>query len=252
MSDLKLGVNIDHVATIRQARYRLEKQAEPDVLFCANEAIRGGADSITAHLREDRRHIQDHDILILKENLNVPLNLEMANVQEIVDFAIEIQPKFVCLVPEKRKELTTEGGINAVSHEADLAKTIKKLKDAGILVSLFIDPNLDQIRSSVNCGANMVELHTGTYANAINDETINVELKRLVLASEMAHEKGIQVNAGHGITTSNLEDLLVVPNLSELNVGHHLIARSLQFGLRDTVSKFKEQMQRYAQKYVHN
>ncbi|HIG82865.1 MAG TPA: pyridoxine 5'-phosphate synthase [Verrucomicrobia bacterium] len=245
MSDLKLGVNIDHVATIREARYRLEKQAEPNVLFCANEAIRGGADSITAHLREDRRHIQDHDIVTLKENLNVPLNLEMANVQEIVDFAIEIKPKFICLVPEKRNELTTEGGINAVSHETDLGKTIKKLKDAGIMVSLFIDPDLDQIRSSVNCGANMVELHTGTYANALNNEAMDIEIQRLVLASEMAHEEGLQVNAGHGITSANLEGLFEVPFLSELNVGHHLIARALAIGLRDTVSKFKEQMLKY-------
>ena len=245
MSDLKLGVNIDHVATIRQARYRLEKQAEPDVLFCANEAIRGGADSITAHLREDRRHIQDHDIVTLKENLNVPLNLEMANVQEIVDFAIEIKPKFICLVPEKRIELTTEGGINAVLNEGDLTKTIRKLKDAGIMVSLFVDPDLDQIRSSVNCGANMVELHTGNYANAVNDEAIVIELQRLVLASEAAHAEGLQVNAGHGITASNLEGLFVVPFLSELNVGHHLIARAIQFGLRETVSKFKEKMLRY-------
>jgi pyridoxine 5-phosphate synthase len=245
MSDLKLGVNIDHVATIRQARYRLEKQAEPDVLFCANEAILGGADSITAHLREDRRHIQDHDIVTLKENLNVPLNLEMANVQEIVDFAIEIKPKFICLVPEKRIELTTEGGINAVLNEGDLTKTIRKLKDAGIMVSLFVDPDLDQIRSSVNCGANMVELHTGNYANAVNDEAIDIELQRLVLASEAAHAEGLQVNAGHGITASNLEGLFVVPFLSELNVGHHLIARAIQFGLRETVSKFKEKMLRY-------
>ena len=245
MSDLKLGVNIDHVATIREARYRLEKQAEPNVLFCANEAIRGGADSITAHLREDRRHIQDHDIVTLKENLNVPLNLEMANVQEIVDFAIEIKPKFICLVPEKRNELTTEGGINAVSHEKDLAKTIKRLKDEGIMVSLFIDPDLDQIRSSVNCGANMVELHTGTYANALNNEAMDNEIQRLVLASEMAHEEGLQVNAGHGITSANLEGLFEVPFLSELNVGHHLIARALAIGLRDTVSKFKEQMLKY-------
>ncbi|MDB4711171.1 pyridoxine 5'-phosphate synthase [Verrucomicrobiales bacterium] len=245
MSNLKLGVNIDHVATIRQARYRLEKQAEPDVLFCANEAIRGGADSITAHLREDRRHIQDHDIVTLKENLNVPLNLEMANVQEIVDFAIEIKPKFICLVPEKRIELTTEGGINAVLNEGDLTKTIRKLKDAGIMVSLFVDPDLDQIRSSVNCGANMVELHTGNYANAVNDEAIDIELQRLVLASEAAHAEGLQVNAGHGITASNLEGLFVVPFLSELNVGHHLIARAIQFGLRETVSKFKEKMLRY-------
>jgi pyridoxine 5-phosphate synthase len=246
MSDLKLGINIDHVATIREARYRLEKLAEPNVLFCANEAIRGGADSITAHLREDRRHIQNHDIVTLKENLNVPLNLEMANVQEIVDFAIEIKPKFICLVPEKRNELTTEGGINAVSHEKDLAKTIKRLKDAGIMVSLFIDPDLDQIRSSVNCGANMVELHTGTYANALNNEAMDIEIQRLVLASEMAHEEGLQVNAGHGITSANLEGLFEVPFLSELNVGHHLIARALVIGLRETVLKFKEQMLKYA------
>ena len=245
MSDLKLGVNIDHVATIRQARYRLETNAEPDVLFFANEAIMGGADSITAHLREDRRHIQDIDIITLKENLNVPLNLEMANIKEMVNFAIEIKPKFICLVPEKRKELTTEGGINVVSHEENLANTINKLKDAGIMVSLFIDPDINQIRSSVNCGADMVELHTGTYANAPNDESINVEIQRLKLASSVAHDNGLQVNAGHGITTSNLESLFKIPYLSELNVGHHLIAKSLEIGLRDAVSQFKEKMSAY-------
>ena len=245
MSGLKLGINIDHVATIRQARYKSEENGEPDVLFFANEAVRGGADSITAHLREDRRHIQDNDIVTLKDNLNVPLNLEMANVQEIVDFAIKIRPKFICLVPEKRNELTTEGGIDAVSHEVNLAKSIALLKDAGIKISLFIDPDTDQILSSVNCGADIVELHTGTYANATSDGDKDIEIKRLVDASERAHEHGLQVNAGHGITTDNLEQLFEVPFLSELNVGHHLIARSLEIGLRETVSKFKSQMNEY-------
>lgn len=245
MSGLKLGVNIDHVATIRQARYRSGEKAEPDVMFFANEAVRGGADSITAHLREDRRHIQDQDIVALKGNLNVPLNLEMANVQEIVDFAITIKPKFICLVPEKRNELTTEGGIDAVSHEDKLAKSITLLKEAGINVSLFIDPDTDQILSSVNCGADMVELHTGTYANAVSDGDVNIEIQRLVKASVRAHENGMQVNAGHGITTANLDRLFEVPFLSELNVGHHLIARSLEIGLRETVSKFKSKMKKY-------
>ena len=145
MSDLKLGVNIDHVATIRQARYGAEKNAEPNVLFFANESIRGGADSITAHLREDRRHIQDHDILILRKELDVPLNLEMANVPEIVDFAVEIKPEYVCLVPEKRHELTTEGGIDSVSQESELAKTINQLNGAGISVSLFVDPEIEYL-----------------------------------------------------------------------------------------------------------
>ena len=246
MFDLKLGVNIDHVATIRQARYKSQEKAEPDVLFFANEAVRGGADSITAHLREDRRHIQDQDIVTLKDNLNVPLNLEMANVQEIVDFAIKISPKFICLVPEKRNELTTEGGIDAVTHEEKLTKSITLLKEAGIKVSLFIDPDTDQILSSVNCGADMVELHTGTYANAVNDGDVNIEIQRLVKASERAHENGVQVNAGHGITTANLDRLFEVPFLSELNVGHHLIARSLEIGLRETVSKFKSKMKQYS------
>ncbi len=245
MSGLKLGVNIDHVATVRQARYRTGENAEPDVMFFANEAVKGGADSITAHLREDRRHIQDQDIVTLKGNLNVPLNLEMANVQEIVDFAITIKPKFICLVPEKRKELTTEGGIDAVSNEDELAKSITLLKDAGTKVSLFIDPDKDQILSSVNCGADIVELHTGTYANAVNHGDEDIEIQRLVKASEIAHKNGMQVNAGHGITTSNLDRLFEVPFLSELNVGHHLIARSLEIGLREAVSKFKSKMNEY-------
>ena len=248
MSDLKLGVNIDHVATIRQARYGSEKNAEPDVLFFANEAIRGGADSITAHLREDRRHIQDHDIVLLRQELEVPLNFEMANVREIIDFAVNIKPKYVCLVPEKRHELTTEGGIDAVSQEVELTETISELKEVGILVSLFIDPEIEQIRSAAKCGADMIELHTGTYANAINDIYVDSEIQRLVSSSEEAHELGVQVNAGHGITTSNLERLFKIPFLSELNVGHHLIARSLQFGLKDTVSKFKSLMQNYNNK----
>ena len=245
MSDLNLGVNIDHVATIRQARYGAEKNAEPNVLFFAIESIRGGADSITAHLREDRRHIQDHDILILRKELDVPLNLEMANVPEIVDFAVEIKPEYVCLVPEKRHELTTEGGIDSVSQEAELAKTINQLNEAGISVSLFIDPEIDQIRSAANCGADMVELHTGTYANAIDGNEADIEIQRLVNSSLVAHELGLQVNAGHGITTSNLERIFEIPFLTELNVGHHLIARSLQFGLKDAVSNFKTLMQNY-------
>ena len=245
MSDLKLGVNIDHVATIRRARYGTEKNAEPDVLFFANESIRGGADSITAHLREDRRHIQDHDILLLREELDVPLNLEMANVAEIVDFAVKIKPKYVCLVPEKRHELTTEGGIDVVSQEEDLAKTINILKGAGVSVSLFVDPEIEQIKSAVNCGADMIELHTGTYANAIEGNEINIEIQRLVSASSVAHELGLQVNAGHGITTTNLERLFEIPFLAELNVGHHLVARALQFGLKDAVSGFKRLMRNY-------
>ena len=243
MSDLKLGVNIDHVATIRQARYRLETNAEPDVLFFANEAIMGGADSITAHLREDRRHIQDIDIITLKENLNVPLNLEMANIKEMVNFAIEIKPKFICLVPEKRKELTTEGGINVVSHEENLANTINKLKDAGIMVSLFIDPDINQIRSSVNCGADMVELHTGTYANAPNDESMNVEIQRLKLASSVAHDNGLQVNAGHGLTMDNTKAIAAINDMVELNIGHSIIARSLFVGLANATSEMKQLLQ---------
>ena len=245
MSDLKLGVNIDHVATIRQARYGAEKNAEPNVLFFAIESIRGGADSITAHLREDRRHIQDHDILILRKELDVPLNLEMANVPEIVDFAVEIKPEYVCLVPEKRHELTTEGGIDSVSQESELAKTINQLNGAGISVSLFVDPEIEQIRSAANCGADMVELHTGTYANATDGNEADIEIQRLVNSSLVAHELGLQVNAGHGITTSNLERIFEIPFLTELNVGHHLIARSLQFGLKDAVSNFKTLMQNY-------
>ena len=245
MADLKLGVNIDHVATIRQARYGSNNNAEPDLLFFVNEAIRGGADSITAHLREDRRHIQDEDILLLRKNLNVPLNFEIANVKEIVDFAITIKPEFICLVPEKREELTTEGGINVICQEEDLTVSIKKLQEAGILISLFVDPDIDQVMCAAKCGADMVELHTGTYANTFDSFKINSEIQRLVRAAEVAHDEGLQVNAGHGITTTNLEALFIVPYLTELNVGHHLISRSLEMGLQEAVSRFKSQMLGY-------
>ena len=236
----RLGVNIDHVATLRNAR----GGSHPNLILIAREAMNFGADSITIHLREDRRHIKDIDLKKLSMT-NIPINLEIACNYKMMNIAIKNNPKFVCLVPEKRKELTTEGGINVVSHEENLAKTIRRLKDAGIMVSLFIDPDINQIRSSVNCGADMVELHTGTYANAPNDESMNVEIQRLKLASSVAHDNGLQVNAGHGITTSNLESLFKIPYLSELNVGHHLIAKSLEIGLRDAVSQFKEKMSAY-------
>lgn len=236
---LKLGVNIDHVATLRQGRYRSADLSrslpEPDPVWAAVEAELAGAHGVTVHLREDRRHIQDRDVRLLRQTLRNSLNLEMADVPEIVAFAEGIRPNEVCLVPEKRQELTTEGGLNVAGASKSLPRTITRLKKAGIILSLFIDPVSEQLRAAADMGADFVELHTGTYANASNEKEVAAEIKKLTQAAELAHKLGLRVNAGHGLNYQNTPGILAVPHLETLNTGHAIISRALFVGLRQAV-----------------
>lgn len=244
---LLLGVNIDHVATLRQARYAKMPEltnAEPSVLEAARECEVAGADSITVHLRADRRHIQDADVWLLKRELHVKLNLEMGNTPEIVDIALALLPEFVCLVPENRQEITTEGGLDVITHAASLKETTLRLKSNGTRVSYFVDPVADHMRACVDCGADMVELHTGTFANCSGAER-TAEVSRLMAAAELAYSLGLQVNAGHGLTTDNVRDLFAVPHLVELNIGHHLVSRAITVGLRESVREMRAAMSEY-------
>ena len=228
-----LGVNIDHVATVRQARYAKNSSSinvEPDPVEAALAAERGGAVGITAHLRQDRRHVIDSDIFRLKETIGTKLNLEMGNSPEIVAIALKVLPPDVCLVPESREEVTTEGGLDCVTHRATLEPTLKAMRDAGIRVSLFIDPEPVQIAAAASLGAPVVELHTGAYAEA-SGATREAELARLVRAASLAADAGIQVNAGHGLNYTNIGPILTLPKLVELNIGHSIVSRSLFVGM---------------------
>jgi pyridoxine 5-phosphate synthase len=237
---LKLGVNIDHVATLRQARYRSAHGGsgaipEPDPVWAAVEVELAGAHGITVHLREDRRHIQDRDVRLLRQTVRTRLNLEMADVPEIIAFAEEVKPDEVCLVPEKRQEVTTEGGLNAVGAAKSLTRTVARLKKAGISVSLFIDPSTEQIRAAADAGADFIELHTGTFANARTEAEQAAEIRKLTTAAELAHKLGLRVNAGHGLNYQNTPAILAVPYLETLNTGHSIISRALFVGLRQAV-----------------
>jgi pyridoxine 5-phosphate synthase len=242
-SSFQLGLNIDHIATLRQARYRdgSTPHAEPDPVTAAHLCVEAGAHSITAHLREDRRHIHDGDILQLKKTLTVPLNLEMAVTDEMTRMALEIKPAEACLVPEKREEVTTEGGLNVVQNEKKISECVTKLQQVGVHVSLFIDPDLEQIHSAVRIGAKCIELHTGTYANTLSDES----LQQLVDAARMAHDLGLQVNAGHGLHYNNLERFLATPHLHTLNIGHSIISRAIVVGLSQAVREMLDLMKNY-------
>jgi len=234
---LKLGVNIDHVATLRQARYAPmldSHNAEPSLLAAAHEVEAAGADSITLHLRLDRRHIQDRDVFELREKIHTKLNLEMGNTEEILQIALKTKPAFACLVPENRREITTEGGLNVLNADTSLQRTIRSLQDKGTLVSLFIDPEPRQVEAAAGLNADMIELHTGAFANAAPDGG-DAEFTALKEAARIGSDLGLQVNAGHGITLSNLAKLMRIPNLSELNVGHHLVARAVFTGLARSV-----------------
>jgi pyridoxine 5-phosphate synthase len=243
---LHLGVNIDHVATLREARYRGAAAGEPDPVEAALLCEAAGAHGITAHLREDRRHIQDRDVVELRRRIRTRLNLEMGNTPEMVEIALRIQPGMVCLVPERRQEVTTEGGLDAAGQVDALQKTTSRMKDAGIEVSLFITPDREQVEAAARIGASFIELHTGAYAHAFESKRARqAELDRLNEASRMAHGLGLRVNAGHGLNTHNLPLLHLVPHLVELNIGHSIVSRSLFVGLEQAVKEILEAMKGY-------
>ena len=236
---MRLGVNIDHIATVREAR----KTYEPDPVKGALIAQDAGADQITFHLREDRRHIQDEDVVRLRCVIKrIPLNMEMAPTQEMKKIAINIKPERVTLVPEKREEITTEGGLDVLGMKDYLKEYIKEIKQKGIDVALFIDPEKNQIEASVEVGADAVELHTGEYANADTEENRSKELERLKEASKYAKEKGLRVFAGHGLTYTNVQPVASIPEIEELNIGHSIIANSVFLGLDEAVRKMKRLM----------
>jgi pyridoxine 5-phosphate synthase len=244
---LHLGVNIDHIATLRQARYPglLDSpNCEPDVIAAAAICERAGAQGITAHLRADRRHIQDRDIARLRDSVVTKLNLEMGNTPEIVQIALKILPEDVCIVPENRREVTTEGGLDAVGQIKQLAPTIKRLQSSGIRVSLFIEPSPDQIDAAKNLGVEMIELHTGTFANATG-EARDEETARLRGAANYAHELGLIINAGHGINYKNIAQILTVSRLNELNIGHAIVSRAMFVGLEKAVREMVAAMSAY-------
>ena len=233
---LKLGVNIDHVATLREARYRGRAHGEPDPVQAALLCEQAGAHGITAHLREDRRHIQDRDIWRLREAVQTRLNLEMTNTPEIVEIALRLKPGIVCLVPERRQEVTTEGGLDAAGQAEALAELRRKMNDRGIEVSLFIAPDPRQVEAAARVGSQFIELHTGAYAEHFHTPADQErELGRLLAAARQAHELGLRVNAGHGLNYENLSQLGRVPHLIELNIGHSIISRAVFTGLATAV-----------------
>ncbi len=247
---LRLGVNIDHVATLRNAR----GGRHPDPVNAAHLAVKAGADGITAHLREDRRHISDDDILRLKTELNRPLNLEMATTQEMLKIAIFHKPHACCLVPEKREELTTEGGLDVAANIPYLTDFVAQLQDNEIKVSMFIDPDKAQIQASADIKADIVELHVGTYCNAVNEKQVeeaDKELHRLQEAATFAKSLGLEVHAGHGLTYESVQTVAAIAELEELNIGHFLIGESILNGLENAISQMRNNMEysrRQAQK----
>jgi len=228
----RLGVNIDHVATLREVRHAVY----PSVINAADAAIRGGADGITIHLREDRRHIQDHDVVSLKESINVPMNLEVACSDEMIDLALKYSPEHVCLVPERREELTTEGGLNLFHNDKYLQKQIDRLKNAGIQVSLFIEADKKQIEKAADLQADVIEIHTGKYAEPAHQAA---ELEKTIIAAKFATDLGIEVHAGHGLTLDNLEPLLNIKEIKEFNIGHAIVAHAVFVGLEQAVRDYK-------------
>lgn len=233
-----LGVNIDHVATLRQAR----GVSYPDTVMAAALAEQAGADGITIHLREDRRHIQDRDVYLLKQTLQTRMNLEMAATDEMVSIACEVRPEFVCLVPEKREELTTEGGLDVVGNLARLEVVVTRLTEAGIKVSLFIDAETKQIEAARAVGAPYIELHTGAYADATSDEEQQKELQKIAKGAALAESLGLNVNAGHGLHYHNVDAIAAIPQIEELNIGHSIIARAVMQGLPEAVREMKALM----------
>lgn len=229
----KLGVNVDHVATLRQARGGIE----PDPVLAARICEAAGCDSIICHLREDRRHINERDVYLLRKTVKTRLNLEMSVAKDIVKVALDVRPDEATLVPERRKELTTEGGLDCIKGKKQLADVIDKLRRRGIIVSLFIDPNKRQIEAASVSGAEFVELHTGEYANAKDERRKKTELKKLIDSTEYAIDLGLRVNAGHGLNYNNVNGVAHIKNIEELNIGHSIISRAVFVGLDRAVKE---------------
>ncbi len=244
---LLLGVNIDHAATLRQARYReaprtCGQMVEPDPVALAQLAERAGADGITVHLREDRRHIQEEDVRRLRACVHTHLNLEMACTDAMVRFALDLRPEYACLVPESRQEVTTEGGLDAAGHLARVREVVQTLTAAGIKTSLFIDAEPRQIEAAAAVGSPLIELHTGAYANAYYGAGRAAELEKLRQGCELAHKLGLTVNAGHGINYVNIAEIRGLPWLHELNIGHSILSRALFTGIEEAVREMKVRM----------
>ncbi|WP_085442033.1 pyridoxine 5'-phosphate synthase [Magnetofaba australis] len=240
---IQLGVNIDHVATVRQAR----GGRNPDIVEAGQAAERGGADGITIHLREDRRHIQEEDLARLTRSLRTRINLEMAATDEMCEIALKYRPADCCIVPEKRAELTTEGGLNVAGQLERIRDVTQRLLSGGIRVSLFIDPELEQISAAYAAGAPVIELHTGRYADAETAETREKELAAIQIAAHQAHAQGIIVHAGHGLDYHTVQPIAAIPSMQELNIGHAIVARSLMWGMEESVRRMKALMREAAQ-----
>lgn len=238
---MRLGVNIDHVATVRQAR----RAKEPDPVAAAILATLGGADGITVHLREDRRHIQDRDVLVLREVVTTRLNLEMATAEEIVQLALKVKPDEATLVPEKRQELTTEGGLDVIAHADPVRATVERLKAAGIQVSLFIDPDIEQVEMAKAVGADAIEFQTASYSEAVGDAAVGAELAELATATAHAKARGLHVHMGHGLNYQNVQAIVRIAGVEELNIGHSIVSRAVLVGLERAVREMKQAMQEH-------
>jgi pyridoxine 5-phosphate synthase len=243
---LKLGVNIDHVATVREARYRGRGHGEPDPVAAAQACEAAGAHGITVHLREDRRHIQDRDVWTLRERVQTRLNLEMANSEEIVGIALKLKPEIVCFVPERRQEVTTEGGLDVAGNLEALTRTRQRMNEGGIEVSMFIAAEPRQIEAAAQAGSQFIELHTGSFSEGFSDERQReVELRRLIDGAVLAHRLGLKVNAGHGLNYQNLSTLYQVPHLVELNIGHSIVSRAILVGITTAVKEMLALLEKY-------
>jgi pyridoxine 5-phosphate synthase len=237
---IRLGVNIDHIATVRQAR----RAKEPDPVAAAVLAVLGGADGITVHLREDRRHIQDRDVRVLRETVPVRLNLEMATAEEIVGIALEVKPDEATLVPEKREELTTEGGLNVIAHADPVRSAVDRLKAAGVHVSLFIDPDIEQVDMAKALGADAIEFQTASYSEAVG-AAVEAELAKLTTATAHAKGRGLHVHMGHGLNYQNVRPIVRIAGVEELNIGHSIVSRAVLVGLERAVREMKQVMQEH-------
>lgn len=236
MSDVLLGINIDHIATLRNAR----KTKYPDPLYAMFIAEQAGADTITIHLREDRRHITNRDVILIRKCIQVAMNLEIAATNEMINFACQVKPNYCCLVPEKRQELTTEGGLNVINQFNELQEVVLKLQEVGIQVSLFIDPDEKQIIAAYKTGVSHIELHTGMYASSISKSNQVIEYNKIKKSVQCAVDCGLLVNAGHGLDYYNVQDIAALPQINEINIGHSIISRSIFCGLFKAIKDMKK------------